>query len=160
MEKDDPKPEAKPAGNGRPPRPPHRTAVGLSPDDDDSGKKRRATISNAADGEGKFIRQSGGRGHYGHVIVRIEPNGKGKGVVISSDVPVDTVPAEYIKHVADAVRETLDYGIGDDGPIVDIVVRIVGGSSHDSDSNELAFKMAGIFAVKDALRKAGPIPVE
>ena len=160
MERDDPKPEAKPAGSGRPPRPPHRTAVGLCPDDDDSGRKRRATISKAADGEGMFIRHSGGRGNYGHVIVRIEPNGRGKGIVITSNVPASTVPVEYIKPVSDAVLDTLDYGVGDDGPIVDIVVHIVGGSWHENDSNELAFKMAGIFAIKDALKKADPIPIE
>ena len=122
--------------------------------------KRQATITKAADGEGKFIRHSAGRDHYGHVIVSIEPNGRGKGVVISSNVPVSAVPAEYVELVTDAVRETLDYGIGNHSPIVDIVVRIVGGSSHENDSNELAFKMAGIFAIKDAFKKAGPIAVE
>lgn len=79
---------------------------------------------------------------------------------MSSDVPAGTVPAEYIKPVTDAVRGTLEFGIGNHSPIVDIVVRIVGGSSHKNDSTELAFKMAAIFATKDALKKAPPIRLE
>jgi elongation factor G len=156
MEKDDPKPKIKSAGNKPPPRPPHRSAVGLGPEGDDSDKSRRTTVSEAADGEGKFIRDPDGSiGHYGHVIIRIVPNSRGKGIVISSEAPVGTIPDEYIKAVSDGIRLALD-----DRAMVDIIVRIVGGSSHKSASTELAFKMAGIFAIKDAIKKAGPIVID
>src|SRR4051812_29909283 len=128
MEKDDRKPNPDSSGNRRPPRPPNRTAVGLGPEGDDSDKNGRATITKVANGAGKFIRHSGGRDHYGHVIVRIEPNVRGKGVVISSDAPAGTIPEQYIKPVMDAVREALDAGVVVDRPIVDIVVSIIGGS--------------------------------
>jgi elongation factor G len=160
MEKDDPKPETKPAGNRPPPRPPYGTAVGLGPDGDDSDKKGRVTITKAADGEGKFIRESGGLGQYGHVIVKIAPNARGKGILISSDVTSDTIPEKYIKPITDMIREGLDEGIYDGRPMVDILVRIVGGSWDKRDSNEMAFKMAGIFALKDAVKRAEPITVE
>jgi elongation factor G len=160
MEKDDPKPEPKPAGDRPPPRPPRRTAVGLVPDGDDFEKKRHVTISKSAEGEGKFIRQSVGVAQHGHVIVKIAPNGRGKGIVINSDVPVGAIPAEFIKPVTDMIREALDAGVGDGRPMVDILVRIVGGSWDKSASNEMAFKMAGIFAIKDAIKKAEPIAIE
>jgi elongation factor G len=166
MEEDDPKPETKPAGNRPPPRPPSRVAVGLGPEGDDSGRKHRATIANAADGEGKFIRASGGRGHYGHVIVKIEPNGRGKGIEVINDIPPGgPIPLEYIQPAIEGVRTMLDdVAIGrstlEGYTAVDIVVRIVGGSFHETDSNELAFMMAGIFAIKDAMKKADPIVIE
>ena len=163
MKNDDPEPKTQPSGNKQPPRPPRRTAVGLGPDGDDSGKKRRASITKFAYGEGKFIRQSGGRGQYGHVKVKIEP---GKDVEIISDVSSDAIPAKYIKPVTDAIREALDSGVLIDNPafeghpIVDIVVRVVDGSFDETDSSDLAFKMAGIFAIKDAVKKADPIIIE
>jgi elongation factor G len=159
MEKNDPKPDPKPSGIRPPPRPPQRTAVGLGPDDDDSDNKRRFTITKGADGEGKFIRQSGGIAHHGHVMVRVEPNGRGKGITISSEVSDAMIPQRYIKSVTDMIREALDYGY-EDRPVVDIVVRIVGGSWDESASNDLAFKMAGIFAIKDAVKKAEPVSIE
>jgi elongation factor G len=154
----DPKPHPNPAGNRPPPRPPRQTAIGL-PDDDDFGRKRRVTITKHAEGEGKFIRESGGIAHYGHVIVQVEPNGRGKGVAISSEVKGGTIPDKFIKPVTDMIREALDSGYGD-RPVVDILVRIVGGSWDERASNELAFKMAGIFAIQDAVKKAKPIPIE
>jgi elongation factor G len=166
MEKDDPKPETKPGGNRPPTRPPDRTAIGLGPEGDDSDKKSRATITRSAGGEGRFVRQSGGRGQYGHVIVKVEPNGRGRGIEIITDIRSGAIPAEFIKHVARGVREALDGGmvIGhaavDCHPVVDIVVRIIDGSFHETDSSELAFTMAGIFAVKDAVKKANPIVIE
>jgi elongation factor G len=162
MKNDDPQPKTQPSGNKPPPRPPRNTAVGLGPSDD-SDKKRRATITKIAYGEGKFIRQSGGRGQYGHVRVKIEP---GKGVEIISDVSNDAIPAKYIKPVTDAIREALDSGDLIDNPafeghpIVDIVVRVVDGSFDETDSSDLTFKMAGIFAIKDAVKKADPIIIE
>jgi elongation factor G len=160
MEKDDQQPETKPAGNRPPPRPPRRTAVGLGPDGDDFDKKRHVTITKPAGGEGKFIRESGGVAHHGHVMVKILPNGRGKGIVISNDAPVSAIPEEYIKPVTDMIHEALNEGVYDGRPIVDVLVRIVGGSWDKSASNEMAFKMAGIFAIKDAIKKAEPIAIE
>jgi elongation factor G len=167
MKDDDLQPKTQPSGSRPPPRPPRSTAIGLGPDGDDSDKKRRGddsdkkrrmTISKVVFGEGKFIRQSGGTGQYGHVKVKIEP---GKGVEIVSDVSSDAIPARYIKPVTDAIREALDFGVVyENCPIVDIVVRIVDGSFDETDSSDLAFKMAGIFSIKDAMKKADPIIIE
>jgi elongation factor G len=166
MKKDEPHLKPLSSGNKPPPRPPRRTFVGLGPDGGDSDKNRRATITKPANGEGRFIRQSGGRGHYGHVIVKIEPKGRGGGIEIIIDVSGRAIPGKYIKPVTDAVREALDGGmvIGNpavDGlPIVDIVVRVVDGSFDETDSSELAFGLAGIFAIKDAMKKADLIMIE
>jgi elongation factor G len=92
-------------------------------------------------------------------MVRVEPNGRGKGITISSEVSDAMIPQRYIKSVTDMIREALDYGY-EDRPVVDIVVRIVGGSWDESASNDLAFKMAGIFAIKDAVKKAEPVSIE
>ncbi len=163
MEKDDQQPKTEPAGNKPPPRPPRGTAVGLSPEGGDPNK-RRATITKAATGEGKFIRQSGGRGRYGHVIVRIEPNGKGKGIEITTE-DAGAIPAQYIKPAIKGVFEALEGGIAIGQPsadvrIVDVVVRIVDGSFHETDSSDLPFIMAAFFAIKDAVKKAEPFVIE
>jgi elongation factor G len=129
---------------------------------------KKATITKHANGEGRFIRQSAGRGQHGHVIVKIEPNERGKGVEITSEVSSGTIPAKFIKPVTDGVREALDGGVaignptvdGNLHPIVDIVVRIVGGSFDETASSELAFRLAGIFAIKDAMKKADAIILE
>jgi len=166
MEEHDPRPENKPAGNMPPPRPPRGTGVSLGPESDGPDKNWRATITKVAEGEGKFIRDSGGRNHYGHVKVKVEPNGRGKGVEIVSQVAVSAIPAEYTRSVTKGVREALNGGIVIGRPavdgcrVVDIIVRVVDGSFHQTDSNELAFTMAGIFATKDALKKAAPIVIE
>jgi elongation factor G len=166
MKKDDPQLKPQPSGDRPPPRPPRRAAVELDPEGDDSDKKQPATITKAAKGEGRFIRQSGGRGHYGHVIIEIEPNGRGKGVEIISNVLNSAIPARYIEAVTDGIRYALDVGaffgnpLVDRHPIVDIVVRIVDGSFHEIDSSDMTFKMAGIFAIKDALINADPIIIE
>jgi hypothetical protein len=159
MGKDNQQPKPKPAGNRAPPAPPRRGAVGLGPDGDDSDKKR-VTITKAANGEGKFIRQSGGVASHGHVIIRIEPNGRGKGIAISSDVPDGVIPEKYIKPATEGIREALDCGVLDGRPMVDIIVRIVGGSSDEIASNDLAFKMAGIFSIKDAITKAESVEID
>src|SRR5437868_1047444 len=110
MEKDDPKPEGKPAGNRPPPRPPRGTAIGLGPGGD-GDKKRHFTITRAAEGEGKFIREAVGLAHHGHVIIRIEPNGRDKGILMRSDVSDDTIPEGYTKHIADGIRAAIDGGL-------------------------------------------------
>jgi elongation factor G len=120
----------------------------------------RETVTTAADGEGKFIRQSGGKGQYGHVVVKIEPNEKGKGVEVINEIVGGVIPKEFIKPSTDGILEGANNGSVAGYPVVDVIVRIVDGSFHEVDSSELAFKMAGIFAFKDAMKKAGPILLE
>ena len=120
----------------------------------------RETITKPAEGEGKFIRQSGGRGQYGHAIVQVEPNEKGKGVEIENKIVGGAIPKEYIPAVRDGIEEAIRSGVYAGYQVIDIKVQIVDGTFHEVDSNELAFKMAGIFALKDAFKRAGPILLE
>ena len=125
----------------------------------------RATIAKAAEGEGRFIRRSVGRGQYGHVQIRIKPNKRGNGIEIINSASDDEIPTKYSKSIGEAVRFALEseMAIGDqvvdEHCIDDVLVRVVGGSFDATDSNELAFKMAGIFAVKAALKKAKPVRI-
>ena len=116
----------------------------------------RETITKPADGEGKFIRQSGGRGQYGHACVQIQPNEKGKGVEIENKIVGGAIPKEYIPAVIDGIEEAIKGGVYAGYQVIDIKVQVVDGTFHEVDSNELAFKMAGIFALKDAFKKAAP----
>jgi elongation factor G len=120
----------------------------------------RETITKKAEGEGKFIRQSGGRGQYGHACITVEPNEKGKGVEVVDEIVGGTIPKEYIPAVIDGIEEAIKSGVYAGYQVIDIKVEVVDGSFHEVDSNELAFKMAGIFALKDAFKKAGPILLE
>src|SRR6201996_7757049 len=120
----------------------------------------RETITKPADGEGKFIRQSGGRGQYGHACVKVEPNEKGKGVEVLNKIVGGAIPKEYIPAVIDGIEEAIRSGVYAGFQVIDIKVEVVDGSFHEVDSNELAFKMAGIFALKDAFKKANPILLE
>lgn len=120
----------------------------------------RETITGKAEGEGKFIRQSGGRGQYGHALVEIEPNERGKGLEIENKIVGGTIPKEYIPAVIDGVNEAIAGGVLAGYPMVDVKVRITDGSFHEVDSSELAFKMAGIFAFKDAAKRAHAILLE
>ena len=120
----------------------------------------RETITKPADGEGKFIRQSGGRGQYGHACIKVEPTEKGKGIEILNEIVGGTIPKEFIPAVIDGVEEACRSGVYAGFQVIDMKVEIVDGSFHEVDSNELAFKMAGIFALKDAFKKAGPILLE
>jgi elongation factor G len=120
----------------------------------------RETITKPADGEGKFIRQSGGRGQYGHAYVKIQPNEKGKGVEVENKIVGGAIPKEYIPAVIDGIEEAIRGGVLAGYQVIDIKVQVVDGSFHEVDSNELAFKMAGIFALKDAFKKANPILLE
>ena len=120
----------------------------------------RETITKRAEGEGKFIRQSGGRGQYGHALVTIEPNERGKGVEILNQIVGGAIPKEYIPAVIDGVEEAIAGGVLAGYPVVDIKVAVVDGTFHEVDSSELAFKMAGIFALKDAAKKAHAILLE
>src|SRR5579862_5067342 len=120
----------------------------------------RETITKPADGEGKFIRQSGGRGQYGHALVKVEPNEKGKGVEVENKIVGGAIPKEYIPAVIDGIEEAIKGGVYAGYQVIDIKVQVVDGTFHEVDSNELAFKMAGIFALKDAFKKAAPILLE
>jgi len=120
----------------------------------------RETVLKPAEGEGKFIRQSGGKGQYGHVVIKLEPNVKGKGIEIIDDIVGGTIPKEFIKPSISGIKEGCNNGVVAGHPVVDVIVRIIDGSFHEVDSSELAFKMAGIFAFKDAMKKANPILLE
>ena len=120
----------------------------------------RETITKPADGEGKFIRQSGGRGQYGHACVKVQPNEKGKGVEVENEIVGGAIPKEYIPAVIDGIEEAIKGGVYAGYQVIDIKVQVVDGTFHEVDSNELAFKMAGIFALKDAFKKANPILLE
>jgi elongation factor G len=120
----------------------------------------RETITKSADGEGKFIRQSGGRGQYGHACIKIEPNEKGKGIEIENKIVGGAIPKEYIPAVIDGIEEAIKGGVLAGYQMIDVKAQVVDGTFHEVDSNELAFKMAGIFAFKDAAKKAGMILLE
>jgi len=120
----------------------------------------RETITAKAHGVGKFIRQSGGRGQYDHAEVDIEPNERGKGVEIENKIVGGLIPKEFIPAVIDGVEEAIKGGVVAGYPMVDVKVSVVFGSFHEVDSSELAFKMAGIFALKDAVRSASGIILE
>jgi len=120
----------------------------------------KETILVPADGEGKLVKQSGGRGQYGHVIIKIAPNERGKGITIENKVVGGNIPKEYIPACIKGLKEAVHNGVVSGYPVIDVHVDIVDGSYHDVDSNELAFKMAAIFSFKDALKKAKPILLE
>jgi len=120
----------------------------------------RESITATAEGEGKFIRQSGGRGQYGHACVKIEPNQKGKGVEVINEIVGGAIPKEYIKPATEGILEAANNGVVAGYPVIDFIARIVDGSFHEVDSSELAFRMAGIFAFKNAMAKAKPILLE
>ncbi|EKE02213.1 MAG: hypothetical protein ACD_20C00411G0014 [uncultured bacterium] len=116
----------------------------------------REAITKAVEAEGKFVRQSGGRGQYGHVKLKLEPLGKGTGVEFENKIVGGTVPKEYIPAVQKGVEEALAGGIIAGYEVIDIKVTLYDGSYHDVDSSEMAFKVAGSMAVKDGVKKAAP----
>jgi elongation factor G len=120
----------------------------------------RETITGAAEGEGKYIKQSGGRGQYGHACVNVASQPRGTGVEILNKIVGGAIPKEYIPAVIDGIQEACKSGVYAGYQVIDIKVEIVDGSFHEVDSNEMAFKMAGIFALKDAFKKAHPILLE
>ncbi|CAB3703876.1 elongation factor G [Trinickia soli] len=121
----------------------------------------RETIrSTAADVEGKFVKQSGGRGQYGHAVITLEPNEQGKGYQFLDEIKGGVIPREYIPAVDKGIQDTLKSGVLAGFPVVDVKVHLTFGSYHDVDSNENAFRMAGSMAFKDAMRKASPVILE
>jgi len=120
----------------------------------------RETIRKAAEAEGKYIRQTGGSGNYGHCKLRIEPNEAGKGYEFINDIKGGVVPKEYIKPIDQGIQGAMELGILAGFPVVDVKVSLIDGSYHEVDSNEMAFKFAGSIAFKEAARKASPILLE
>jgi elongation factor G len=117
----------------------------------------RKTVTNV---EGKFIRQSGGKGQYGHVVINFEPTPPGGGFVFEDKIVGGVIPREFIKPVEAGIREALENGVLAGYPMVDVKATLVFGSYHDVDSSEMAFKIAGSMAVKEAARKANPVLLE
>jgi elongation factor G len=120
----------------------------------------RETVTGSAEGEGKYIKQSGGRGQYGHACINLTSQERGKGVEILNKIVGGAVPKEYIPAIIDGIEEACKSGVYAGYQVIDIKVEIVDGSFHEVDSNEMAFKMAGIFALKDAFKKANPVLLE
>ncbi len=120
----------------------------------------RETIRQAAECEGKFVRQSGGRGQYGHVWIKFEPNEEGKGFEFIDAVVGGSVPREYIKPVQDGLTAALNNGLQAGYPVVDIKATLFDGSYHEVDSSEMAFKMAASLALKEAAKKCKPVILE
>ena len=120
----------------------------------------KETVQNTAQAEGKYIRQSGGRGQYGHVYLKVEPQERGKGFEFSNMIKGGVIPQEYIPAVEKGVRESLDKGVLAGFPVVDLKVTLYDGSYHDVDSSEMAFKIAGSMAFQDAAKKANLVLLE
>jgi elongation factor G len=120
----------------------------------------RETIRAKVESEGKFIRQTGGRGQYGHVWLKLEPNGSGKGNEFVNGVVGGSVPREYVPAVDKGIREAEETGVIAGYPVVDVKVTLIDGSYHDVDSNEMAFKIAGSIGFKEGFRRAKPVLLE
>ncbi|MEL6928328.1 MAG: elongation factor G [Cyanobacteria bacterium J06600_6] len=120
----------------------------------------RETIRQSGQGEGKYIKQSGGKGQYGHAVLEIEPGSAGSGFEFISKIVGGTIPKEFIAPIEQGVKQTCESGILSGYPLIDIKVTLVDGSYHDVDSNEMAFKVAGSMAVRDAVMKAAPVVLE
>jgi elongation factor G len=120
----------------------------------------RETISSPVSQETKFSRQTGGRGQFGHVILEVEPQEAGGGIVFEDTIKGGNIPKEYIPAVEKGVREALETGVMAGYPVVDVKITLKDGSYHEVDSSEMAFKIAGSMAVKDACRKASPVLLE
>ncbi|HSD12511.1 MAG TPA: elongation factor G [Patescibacteria group bacterium] len=120
----------------------------------------REAITKNAEAEGKYIKQSGGRGQYGHCYLRVEPKARGEGYEFVDEVTGGAIPREFIPAIQKGVKEALDRGIQAGYPIVDVKVTVYDGTYHDVDSNEVAFKIAGSMAFQDACKKAAPVLLE
>ena len=120
----------------------------------------KETIRKPARAEGKYIKQTGGRGQYGHVVIEIEPLEPGKGFVFEDHIVGGVIPKEFIPSVEKGIREAMETGVLAGYPMVDIKVKLVDGSYHEVDSSDLAFKIAGSMAFKEAAQKANPVLLE
>jgi elongation factor G len=127
------------------------------------GKPRvayRETITQLVRSEGRFVRQTGGRGHYGHVVLELEPLGPGEGFAFYNVCPGNVVPKEFVPAVEEGAREAMESGVLAGYPLVDLKATLVDGSSHEVDSSELAFKVASTLALRDGVQDAGPVLLE
>ena len=120
----------------------------------------RETITRATRAEGRFVRQTGGRGQYGHVWIVLEPNDEGKGFEFEDKIIGGSVPKEYIPAVRKGIEEAMESGVLSGYPVVDVRAALVDGSFHEVDSSEIAFKIAGSMAFKEGMAKAGPVLLE
>ncbi len=131
--------------------------------DADVGKPQvayRETITAPADGEGKYIKQTGGRGQYGHALISIRPKDRGTGYAFENEITGGSIPREFINPTDKGIQEALERGFVANYPMTDVEVTLYDGSYHDVDSSEMAFKMAGSMAIRDAVRKAKPALLE
>ena len=120
----------------------------------------KETIKKIGEGEGKYIRQTGGRGQYGHALLRLEPLGRGEGFEFKSEIKGGAIPQEYISPIEKGIKEKMENGIIAGFPIVDMRAIVYDGSFHDVDSSEIAFKIAGSMALEDGFRRSEPILLE
>jgi elongation factor G len=120
----------------------------------------RETITRKTVTETRFVRQTGGRGQYAHVILEFEPTARGSGFEFVDEVRGGAIPKEFIPAVAQGIREAMESGVLGGYPVVDLCATLVGGSSHEVDSSELAFKIAGSMALREGLTKASPVLLE
>jgi elongation factor G len=120
----------------------------------------KETVTRAADGEGRYVKQTGGRGQYGHAKIRIAPRKPGEGYLFENNIVGGSIPKEFIKPIDQGIREAMTTGVLAGYPIDDILIDLYDGSFHDVDSSEMAFKIAGSMAFKDAAKKAHPVLLE
>jgi elongation factor G len=120
----------------------------------------KETIKKIGEGEGKYIRQTGGRGQYGHCLLRLEPKGRGEGFEFKSEIKGGAIPGEYIAPIEKGIKEKMENGVLAGFPIVDLKAVVYDGSYHEVDSSEMAFKIAGSMALEDAFRHSEPILLE
>jgi elongation factor G len=127
------------------------------------GKPRvayRETITQPVRSEGRFVRQTGGRGHYGHVVLDLEPLGPGEGFAFVDASGQGAIPKEFVPSIEEGTREAMESGVLAGYPLVDLRAILVDGSFHEEDSSELAFKVAASIALRDGVQKAGPVLLE
>jgi elongation factor G len=120
----------------------------------------KETIKSHADAEGKYIRQSGGRGQYGHCFLKIDPKPRGEGFEFVNAVKGGAIPAEFIPPIEKGVKEAMDNGVLAGYPVVDVLVTLYDGTYHDVDSSEIAFNIAGSIAFQNAVKQAAPVLLE
>ncbi len=120
----------------------------------------RETITASAEAEGKLIRQTGGKGQYGHAVIKIQANERGAGIEVEDKTSNGVIPKEFIQPTLNGIREAIRTGVIANYELIDLRVELIDGSFHDVDSSEQAFKMAGIFALREAVKKAAPILLE
>src|SRR5262245_5173911 len=120
----------------------------------------KETITRAAEGDGRYVKQTGGRGQYGHAKIRLIPRKPGEGYLFENNIVGGTIPKEFIKPIDQGIREAMTTGVLAGYPIDDVMIDLYDGSYHDVDSNEMAFKIAGSMAFKDAAKKAHPVLLE